>query len=254
MKRHILVLIPILLLASARTPAAALQDTGQCQIPTEFTTDEDTLVHVKSAIANGRPLEVLAVGSATTLGQDLLPQGSSFPYRMVRELEAALPGAQIKLTVLGGRGLSAAEMLELVKKALQDKRFTLVLWQTGTVEAVHQIEPGDFRDVLSAGIAAIKAQDGDVLLIDPQFSQFLTANSDISAYEQVFHEEAALPGVVEFRRFDLMRSWAEKGQLDLEHVSKEQRGAVLERLHGCLGLALSRLVLAASGQPVPVKP
>jgi hypothetical protein len=170
---------------------------------------------------------------------------------MVEDMQAALPGVTVKLTVVGGRGLAASEMLELLRTVLKGQHFTLVLWQTGTVEAVRSLVAADFHDVLTEGIDAIQAQGGDILLVDPQFSRFLRANADIDPYEEVFREEAARPGVIAFRRFDLMREWAESGELDLEHVAKNDRVPTLDKLHGCLGTALGRLVLAASGVSPP---
>ncbi len=247
MKRAPFVLIPAVLLACASAQAVALQGGSQCAIPDEFTTTEDVFPRVKAAIAAKERVNVLAIGSATTVGQDLVPQGTSFPYRMVEDMQAALPGVEVKLTVGGGRGLAAAEMLELLRTLLRGQHFALVVWQTGTVEAVRAIPPVDFQNVLTEGTSAIRAQGGDVLLVDPQFSRFLQASTELDPYEKIFRDEATRPGVIAFRRFDLMRKWAETGELDLEHVEKEDRAPVLDRLHRCLGTALSRLVLAASG-------
>lgn len=247
-------LLPVLFLLCGAAPAITARDAPpRCTIPAEYVTDEDTFAQVRAAIANKAPIDILAVGSATTVGQDLLPLGNSFPYRMTADLQAALPDSKISLTVVGARGMSAGEMLALIRAELAKQRYALVLWQTGTVEAARKIGPNEFHDVLTEGVDAVKAQGGDVLLIDPQFSQFLVANSEIGPYEQVFREISSAPGVIEFRRFDLMKHWAETGDLDLEHVAKNDRGPVLERLHTCLGTALSRLVLAASGQAPAIR-
>ena len=53
---------------------------------------------------------------------------------------------------------------------------------------------------------------GDLVLIDPQFSRFLRANTDLDPYENVMQQVATMPGVALFRRFDLMRSWADTGR------------------------------------------
>ncbi|MBV9653514.1 MAG: hypothetical protein JOZ42_03015 [Acetobacteraceae bacterium] len=247
-------LFAALLLAGMSAGAAAHEDAGPCEIPQQFVTSEDTLSHVGAALAAKQPVEVLAIGSATTVGQDLMPQGTSFPYRMIEDMRAALHDADLRITVLGGRGLAASEMLDLLRTALQRQHFALVLWQTGTVEAVRGLPPEEFRAVLEQGIDAIAAQGGDTLLIDPQFSRFLQSQAELEPYEAVFREEDARRGVIAFRRFDLMRQWAENGELDLEHVSRDNRGPALDKLHGCLGTALSRLVVAAaagSGAPHP---
>ena len=70
---------------------------------------------------------------------------------MVRALHAALPSVEFRLTVRGGRGMTAEQMLPLIDAALKQQRYPLVLWQTGTVEAVRGLQPDGMLDVLHAG-------------------------------------------------------------------------------------------------------
>ncbi len=54
---------------------------------------------------------------------------------------------------------------------------------------------------------------------------------------------AAMPGVVLFHRFDLMRDWAESGALDLERADPAGRPAMSVRLHACLGGAMAHMLM-----------
>jgi hypothetical protein len=56
-----------------------------------------------------------------------------------------------------------------------------------------------------------------------------------------------LPGVVLFRRFDVMRSWAEDGAIDLERVGRGDRARTMAMLNTCLGDTLARFVLNGTG-------
>ena len=165
---------------------------------------------------------------------------------MVRALHAALPSVEFRLTVRGGRGMTAEEMLPLIDAALKQQRYPLVLWQTGTVEAVRGLQPDGMLDVLHAGAERVRDAGGDLVLIDPQFSRFLRANTDLDPYENVMQQVATMPGVALFHRFDLMRAWANDGRIDLERTPKADRDKALEELNVCLGKALARFVLSAA--------
>jgi hypothetical protein len=92
----------------------------------------------------------------------------------------------------------------------------------------------------------VRDAGGDLVLIDPQFSRFLRANTDLDPYEGALQQVATMPGVTLFPRFELMRAWANEGRIDLERTAKADRDKALERLHKCLGQALARFVLSAA--------
>jgi acyl-CoA thioesterase-1 len=231
-------------------PARAGSELGEaCGAPQEFITTDVALAQLSAAIHAGGPVDILAVGSATTVGSVATTglqsaQGGSFPWRMVRALHAALPAVEFRLTVRGGRGMTAEDMLPLIDAAVKQQRYPLVLWQTGTVEAVRGLQPDGLLDVLHAGAERVRDTGGDLVLIDPQFSRFLRANTDLDPYEGVMQQVATMPGVALFHRFDLMRVWANDGRIDLERTAKADQQKALDELNDCLGMALSRFVLS----------
>jgi hypothetical protein len=224
-----------------------------CVAPDEFVTVDEPLAQFGAAIAAGGPIDILAVGSAATVGavgtksqQPTAAEGGTFPEQMVRALNAALPMISFTVTVRGGRGMTAEAMLPLMAEALKQQHHPLVLWQTGTVEAVRGLRPDNLLDVLQQGADMVRDAGADLVLIDPQFSRFLRANTDIDAYENVMNQAATLPGVVLFRRYDLMSSWADNDGIDLERSAKADRDKALDRLNACLGQALAKFVLSGT--------
>lgn len=235
-------------LATQMNPARA----ENCAAPAEFMAPGKVLPRLTAALSKGGPVHVVAIGSATTVGEDAGgKRGASFPHRMVQALRTALPKATFDLTVLGGSGLTAEAMLPLLKDALEQQSPALVLWQTGTVEAVRGIKPEILRATLNTGIDAIRAAGGDTILIDPQFSRVLRSSTDLEPYLNTLRQAGqgqAGQGasVVLFRRFDLMRAWANEGRIDLEKAAKQDREKIVGDLHLCLGEALSRFALAGT--------
>jgi acyl-CoA thioesterase I len=229
-------------------PVAVRCATDPCPPIPEYAVPDEPLTHLAKAVNSGGPggIDVLAVGSATTM--PIGSPGLSFPMQAVADLRAALPGIVFRLTARGGRGLTAANMLPLVARALRQRHYQLVLWQTGTVDAVRGIRPEEMHDALEEGAGMIAAEGGDLVLIDPQFSRFLRANVDLEPYEQALEQVAALPGVTLFRRFDVMEQWAENGGIDMETALASVRPATHATLQACVGSALARLILAGIGR------
>jgi len=230
---------------SSRAGQAPAQ--AACPASAEFTTPDSPLPALAAAIKSGGPVDILAVGSATTVGdQPGAGHHTAFPFRMIEALHAAHPDLAFGLTIRGGRGMTAQEMLPLLKAALASRHYALVLWQTGTVEAVRGQDPDQLQTALQEGIDDVLQAGADVVLIDSQFSRFLRANTNLDPYEMTMQEVAVMPGVVLFHRFDLMQSWADGGGVDLENASRADREHLMVQLHSCLGEALTRFVLTGA--------
>jgi len=202
---------------------------------------------VAAAIKAGGPVDILAIGSAASVGdQPGSSRHTAFPFRMVEALHAALPNIAFGLTLRGGRGMTAQDMLPMLKAALSARHYALVLWQTGTVEAVRGDDPDALQSALQEGIDDARQAGADVVLVDSQFSRFLRANTDLDPYETTMQEVAVMPGVVLFHRFDLMQNWVEEGGIDLESASRADRPKMMALLHTCLGETLARFVLTGA--------
>jgi len=244
-------LAALLLLLTLPTVAMGSPDPEPCDIAPQFVTSSKPLAPLKAAINASRPIEILAVGSGSTTGANAQQPGDAFPYRMLDVLRAALPGVTFNLTLRGGRGMTAEEMLPLVRTQMQQTPAELVLWQTGTVEAIRALRPARMRQVLREGLDFIHEAGGSLLLIDPQFTRALRANTDVEPYETELQQIAALPGAALFHRYDLTRGWALQGRIDPERAPKYARQAELTRLNRCLGQALARYVLNGVGVAPP---
>ena len=205
------------------------------------------LPHVAAGLRAGQ-LNVLAIGSARSFAQSQSGPSAvpGVPWQMVRALESAYPGLHVALTARGRRGVTARDMATMIQGELRARPYQLVVWQTGTVEAVRTIGPDDFTDSLLQGIDAASAKGADLILVDQQYSRFLETNADLEPYQRALEQVAARPGVALFRRFALMREWSSNGQLDLETASSKARRAILDRLHTCLGVFLARFIVASA--------
>ncbi len=244
-----------------------------CAAPPELTADIQAMPHVAAVLKDGGTLDVLTIGSATVFspteslqpgtvtglalglgggqrtGTLPNPSEAAFPLQMAQDLRTAVPGLNVVVDVKGGRGMTAAEMVDILHTQTAAHHYQLVIWQTGTVEAVHNMPASAFYETLADGAATIASADADLILVDPQFSRFLRANADLDPYTRSMQQIAAQPGVMLFHRFDLMRHWANEGQIDLERTPKGQRLKAVEALHACLGASLAHMITAAVHAP-----
>ena len=256
MKRPLLAYVMLFL--TACTPAwSQTTDSRACEMPPDLTTPSAPLTRVAAALAAKGGLDILALGSGSTVGESGASGGPaltyrspdrSFPYQMAAALRAMRPAMHFNLTVQGGRNMTAEMMLPILRDQLAAHHYDLVLWQTGTVEAVHGLRPDMLRGVLQDGIDAVDGAHADLVLIDPQFSRFLRANTDLSPYETVLEQMSDTQTVTLFHRFDLTQGWVTSGQVDLERVDRDQRDKTIELLNDCLGQALARYVLAGAAE------
>lgn len=215
---------------------------GPCDVPTELL-DGAALPRTRAAIREGE-LRILVGGSATAeLG------GPTQPYhaRIAALLQERFPNLRVIVEARGQRGATAGESLALILRELPVVRPHLVLWQTGTVEAVRSLEVDELSQTLNEGISRIRAYGADVALMDQQFSRFLRANSDIDRYRDAMRVTAAAEAVPLLRRYDWMRLWAENDGPDMERAPRQERTATLALLNDCLARGIVAQ-LRASGR------
>jgi hypothetical protein len=243
--------------AVALSQSARAGDGLACAMPPDLITPSAPLVNAREALAAGNSLNILALGSGSTVGDSGTGGGAalsyrtpraSFPYKMADALVEMRPSAHFQLTVKGARNMPADAMLTILKQELTSHHYDLVLWQTGTVEAVHGLRPDMLRGQLEDGADAVAKAPADLVLIDPQFSRFLRANADLAPYESVLQQVTGNSGVTLFHRLDLTQIWASSGQIDLERAGRDQRDKTIALLNTCLGQALARYILAGVDQ------
>jgi hypothetical protein len=222
-----------------------------CPAPGDEATEAGSLPHLGEALKTGATVNILAVGA----GADTKPGPSGaalatpgFFAQVSHALEMAIHGAHVNVTVRGGRGLLAPMQLEMIRAALKQHSYQLVVWQTGTVDAVQGEPPEDFYQALSDGADSIAEADADLVLVEPQYSRFLEANADLSPYLSAVQSVGAPAGRLVFHRYTLMHDWEDAGLIDLEHAASVDRAAVAARLHGCLASALAHVLLTGAAR------
>jgi hypothetical protein len=231
------------LLAASSARAEDAPQPPSCEVPSYLLASESALPKVADAVKSGRPLEILVVGSrSSTINAS---PGSAFPVRLQAALKEALPSVAVNVSVDLQARKTADEVAKDLDKILEGKKPTLVIWQTGTVDAMRSIDPDqEFRNALDEGVVALQNAGADVVLMNLQYSPRTETMISVPPYLDNMRVVAQQHDVPLFDRFAIMRQWNDHGDFDLFSASPGIELA--KRVHDCLGRALSQFLIGAA--------
>jgi hypothetical protein len=237
-----IVSMAVLAIALATAPVRAGDGSPACEVPAYLLTSESTLSKVAGALKEGRRLDILVVGSRSSTIETSAE--AAYPGRLEAILRQKLPTVSVNVTVELQPKKTAEEMAAGLGKLVEEKKPTLVIWQTGTVDAVRSVDVDDFRSAVDAGVNALHTGGSDVILMNLQYSPRTETMTSAIPYLDTMRVVAQQEDVPLFDRFAMMRNWNEQGDFDLFNTS---RGLDLaKRVHDCLGRALSTFVIDAA--------
>jgi hypothetical protein len=226
-------------------PVPPAPEADPCEVPAYILFGEGKLEHIKKAVEEDKRLNILVVGSGSSILPG--PDGAlkSYPGQLEELLKRRFPGVAISIAAVAKPRLTAADMTESLAKVLVDRKPDLVIWQTGTVDAMRGVDPESFRTSLDEGLDHILETGADVILMNMQYSPRTETMIPLSNYADIMRVVARDRGVVLFDRREVMRHWNDNGNFDLNLVTKDV--ATAYKVHGCLGRALASLVVEAGG-------
>jgi len=244
MKSNSAAVLSLTLLAGFLTAASARADDAApaCDVPAYLLTTESALPKVADALKTGHSLDILVVGSrSSTINTS---DGSAYPGRLQAVLREKLPSIAVNVSVELQVKKTAEEVAAGLVKLVEGKRPTLVIWQTGTYDAMRAIDPDDFRGAVDEGVAALQNVGTDVILMNLQYSPRTETMISAPPYLDNMRVVAQQHDVPLFDRFAIMRHWHDAGDFDLFSASHGLELA--KRVHDCLGRALSKFVIDAA--------
>jgi lysophospholipase L1-like esterase len=187
-------------------------------------------------------LNVLVVGSrSSTINSS---EVSAYPAKLQEALKERLPSIPVNLSVEIQTGKTAEDVAAGLVKLVEAKKPTLVIWQTGTVDAMRSVDPDDFRGAVGQGVAALQKAGADVVLMNLQYSPRTETMISAPPYLDSMRVVAQQYSVPLFDRFGIMRHWNDAGEFDL--FSTFHGTDMAKRVHACLGRALSKFVFDAA--------
>ena len=223
-------------------PAGAFGQEQDCSVPERFYTFEPQLTKTAKALAGGREVVIAALGGASTVGRAAGGLGLAWPARLASALTDRFASAHIKVVNLAVARQTAKEAADRLARDVLPLKPTLVIWETGTMEAVHGADVDEFRETMRAGIDELRAAGVEVVLMNMQFSRDTEAMIHFEPYLAAMGQVADANDVPLFRRHGIMRHWAESGSLDLRVRDSEKRRQLAAKLYDCIGHAMADFV------------
>lgn len=211
-----------------------------CGVAVHLVQADAGLPRVAAAIkAKTLNVVVFGTGSSTLPGPN--GQAAAYPARFEAALQKKLPDVKVKLISLVKSRQTAADMAATFPKVLKDEKPQLVIWQTGTADAMQGVATDEFQSTLEQSITKLREGGADVIFMNPQYNPRSDAVIGTGPYSESIRWVALSRAVNLFDRLAIMRQWGELGTFDLLTATKSLDTAA--NVHECIGRLLAHLVM-----------
>jgi hypothetical protein len=244
MTGRVLLSLALLVLAGS----AWAEHPAECRLAEQQIERDFPLPQVMRALAAKR-LDILVVGAGSSLLPGLNGAKNAYPARLQIALAEKLPAVAVKVTTDVKARRTAEEMVKSLAPVLAAAKPALMIWQTGTVDAMQSIDTDQFRAALDHGIKIARSAGADVVFINAQYSPRTESMIALGTYAENMRWVALQQEVPVFDRFSIMKLWADLGTFDLYSATKKLDMA--ERVHDCIGRLLADLVIESAKPDEP---
>ena len=253
MKTPLAATLAVLAVALSALGGTVVAAEGQkCEIPGYLLFGNNELKHVAEAVKKDRRLTIAVVGTGSSILAGPDGPRSAYPARLEAPLKQRLPSVAVKVVTLVRTRMSAEDLAQGMAKLLVDEKPDLVIWQTGTLDAIRRIEPDDFRAALDAGVETLHKGGADVILMNMQYSPRTDIMVALGPYADNMRVVAQQHEIPLFDRLAIMRHWSDTGAFDLYAAGKDN--VLAQRVHDCIGRAIASMIIdAAHLEPVESK-
>jgi len=235
-------------LAAALLPIAALPgraEPPECEVPPEMLQVSVKLPHLAARLFAHEPVNIVAIGGASTTGTAAGSPELAYPHRLQVALAKLFPDAAITVVNKGVPRQSTRQMIGRFATDVIPEDPVLVVWETGISDAVRGIEVEEFAAAVQAGIDEITHRAIDILLVDMQFSRSTATVIDFDRYLTALHRVADLNEVYVFPRYQIMRYWSEQNMFNFDEVAADERARLAARVYDCIGRKLAHAIWLA---------
>jgi hypothetical protein len=221
---------------------AAAQRSDSCDVPGYLLFGESELPRVTKAVKDKQQLDIaiIGTGSSTLAG----PEGKAYPERLEAALKARLPNVAIHVTTHAAVRQTAANMWDEIKKIVREQKPALIVWQTGTVDAMRGVEPDEFGAGLNTAVEKIRTAGTDVILMNMQYSPRTETMIAVGPYAENMRWVSQQRNIPLFDRLGIMRHWSDTGVFDFYTPTKAF--VVAQKVHECIGRALATQIIDAA--------
>ena len=215
-----------------------------CDIPGYLLIGNNELKHVAEAVQKEKKLTIAVVGTGSSILAGPDGPRSAFPARLEAVLKAKLPSVAVKVISLVRTRMTAEDMAKGMEKMLTDEKPDLVIWQTGTLDAIRRVDPDEFKAALDEGVETLHKGGADVILMNMQYSPRTEIMVSYGPYADDMRVVAQQHEIPLFDRLAIMRHWSDTGAFDLYAAGKDN--VLAQRVHDCIGRGIASMIIDAA--------
>jgi lysophospholipase L1-like esterase len=215
-----------------------------CDIPGYLLVGNNELKHVAEAVEKEKKLTIAVVGTGSSILAG--PEGprSAYPARLEAVLQAKLPSVAVKVVSLVRTRMTTEDLAKGMEKLVNDEKPDLVIWQTGTLDAIRRVDPDEFRAALEEGVETLHKGGADVILMNMQYSPRTDIMVPLGPYADNMRVVAQQHEIPLFDRLAIMRHWSDTGAFDLYAAGKDN--VLAQRVHDCIGRGIASMIMDAA--------
>jgi len=215
-----------------------------CDIPGYLLIGNNELKHVAEAVQKEKKLTIAVVGTGSSILAGPDGPRSAYPARLEAVLKAKLPSVAVKVISLVRTRMTAEDMAKGMEKMLTDEKPDLVIWQTGTLDAIRRVDPDEFKAALDEGVETLHKGGADVILMNMQYSPRTEIMVSYGPYADDMRVVAQQHEIPLFDRLAIMRHWSDIGAFDLYAAGKDN--VLAQRVHDCIGRGIASMIIDAA--------
>lgn len=178
---------------------------SECRAPSSAIFAGGALPNLDSALQEGRPIRVLALGPFPPESFGSGPGSAKYTAKLQTALQRVLAGVPV---VVEGRRLSGEITTgapEYVTNTVMDVRPDLVVWSAGMHEALARAEIDPFSSAVGEILEWLRSHDIDVVLVEPPYAAAVADDEHYSALVKSLRAVAQQDRVPIVLRYEAMR-------------------------------------------------
>jgi lysophospholipase L1-like esterase len=195
-------------------------------------------------LRSGQPVTIVAIGSSSTEGIGVSSPKAAYPALLQEWLPKAFPGSSVSVLNKGKSRQINQELVARLEWDVLAYKPDLVIWQTGTNDAVEWRDLNAFRRSVIYAVNTLRSQGIEVILMDGQFYPEVANSSRYYRYQQALAEIAEWVKVPLVPRYIIMKQLVTELRLPLNYLLAEDQLHPNDFTHACIATYIVGLLQA----------
>lgn len=233
--------------AMATSPAHPDAGSVPCPAVSSASLLDRDLPRLRARLVADEPIRIVTFGSSSTSGAGASGDRHSYPSHLAVELVRLYSGHTIEVINAGIPGEDIRSQVARLDRELAH-RPDLVIWQVGTNALLRRVDMSLFLGELQRGIALVRKAGVDMILMDLQYAPRVVQEQAHFWMLAALENAARRNRVPLFRRFALMRDWADAMGPGYAAMLSEDGLHMNDRSYACLAERLAQAIFVVTSR------